>query len=193
MEDQLSAKHLLSALEKKGLISLQQARDLYANRLELLKQVERSRAKQFGAAINENRDRPFFLIDAIVSLNLKRKDNPTKTLDEDTIYKTLADRWKIPFVKIDPLRLDLNVVTTTIPISFARNHLVLPIAVVRGKLTVATPNPFNLEVLEDITRACKMQVDAVVSPGRTSSSLSKNFSVLSDPLQPLNISSPAPA
>ena len=164
MEDQLSAKRLLSALEKKGLISLQQARDLYANRLELLKQVEKRRAKQGGLAINENRDRPFFFIDAIVSLNLKRNDNPSKTLDEDTIYTTLAGGWKIPFVKIDPLRLDLNVVTTTIPISFARNHLVLPIAVSQGKLTVATPNPFNLEVFEDITRACKMQVDAVVSP-----------------------------
>jgi general secretion pathway protein E len=164
VEDRLSAKRLLSALEKKGLISLQKARDLYANRLELLKQVERRRAKQGVGAVNENHDRPFFLIDAIVSLNLKRNDNPSKTLDEDTVYKALADDWRIPFVKIDPLRLDLNVVTTTIPISFARNHLVLPIAVRQGRLTVATPNPFNLEVLEDITRACKMQVDAVVSP-----------------------------
>ena len=164
MEDQLSAKRLLSALEKKGLISLQQARDLYANRLELLKQVERRRAKHGGGAVNESHDSPFFLIDAIVSLNLKRSDKPSKTLDEDTVYKTLADDWRIPFVKIDPLRLDLNVVTTTIPISFARNHLVLPIAVRQGRLTVATPNPFNLEVLEDITRACKMKVDAVVSP-----------------------------
>jgi general secretion pathway protein E len=164
VEDQLSAKRLLSALEKKGLISLQQARDLYANRLELLKQVERRRAKHGGGAVNESHDSPFFLIDAIVSLNLKRSDKPSKTLDEDTVYKTLADDWRIPFVKIDPLRLDLNVVTTTIPISFARNHLVLPIAVRQGRLTVATPNPFNLEVLEDITRACKMKVDAVVSP-----------------------------
>lgn len=164
MEDQLSAKRLLSALEKKGLISLQQARDLYANRLELLKSVERRRAKQGGVAVNENRDRPFFLIDAIVSLNLKRNDNPSKTLDEDTVYKALADGWRIPFVKIDPLKLDLNVVTTTIPISFARNHLVLPISVGQGKLTVATPNPFNQEVFEDITRACKMNVNAVVSP-----------------------------
>ena len=141
MEDQLSAKRLLSALEKKGLISLQQARDLYANRFELLKHVERRRAKQGGGAVNENHDRPFSLIDAIVSLNLKRNDNPSKTLDEDTVYKTLADDWGIPFVKIDPLRLDLNVVTTTIPISFARNHLVLPIAVRQGRLTVATTEP----------------------------------------------------
>ena len=69
-----------------------------------------------------------------------------------------------PFVKVDPLKLDLNVVTTTIPISFAKNYLVLPVAVSQGKLTVATPNPFNLDVFEDITRASQMQVRAVVSP-----------------------------
>jgi general secretion pathway protein E len=61
-----------------------------------------------------------------VALNLKRKDDPSKTLDEDTIFQTLAEGWGIPFVKVDPLKLDLNVVTTTIPISFAKKHLVLP-------------------------------------------------------------------
>ncbi len=163
MSEHLSEKSLLTALEKKGLISFQQARDLYAKRFELVKLLERRRTKQGEAALNADRDKPFFFIDAIVALNLKRKDDPAKILDEDTIFQTLAEGWGIPFVKIDPLKLDLNLVTTTIPISFAKNHLVLPVEISQGKLTVATPNPFNLEVMEDITRACQMQVNAVVS------------------------------
>ena len=163
MSDQRSGKRLFSALEKKGLISFRQARDLYGNRVELIKQHERRRTKPGGVDFNEKQDKLFILIDAIVALNVTRKDDPSKTLDEDTIYETLAQGWGIPFVKIDPLKLDLNLVTTTIPISFAKNHLVLPIEISQGKLTVATPNPFNSEVLEDITRACQMQVDAVVS------------------------------
>ena len=164
MSDQLSEKRLLSGLEKKGLISFQQARDLYGNRFELIKQLELRRTKKGEAAFSENRDKPFLFIDAIVALNLKRKDDPSKTLDEDTIFQTLAQAWGIPFIKIDSLKLDLNLVTTTIPVSFAKNHLVLPVEISQGKLTVATPNPFNLEVMEDITRACQMQVNAVVSP-----------------------------
>ncbi len=163
MSDQLSAKRILSALEKKGLLSLQNARALYSDRIKLVQQFERRRNKQDSGGYNENRDKPFLFIDTIVSLNIKRSDNPSKTLDEDTIFQTLADGWKIPFVKIDPLKLDLNVVTTTIPISFAKNHLVLPIEINQGKLTVATPNPFNLEVMEDITRASQMPVKTVVS------------------------------
>lgn len=165
MNDMLTIKQLLSALEKKQLLSFQQVRDLYARHVELVKQHERHLKKQGDGStdIHLNPDDPFSLIDTIVSLNLKRKDDPQKTLDEDTIYKTLAKIWGVPFIKIDPLKLDLNLVTTTIPISFAKNHLVLPIEIDQGQLIVATPNPTNLEVLEDITRACQMKVNAVVS------------------------------
>ncbi len=164
MSDQLSEKHLLSALEKKGVISFPQARDLYGHRFELIKKFERRRVNHDETEFIEKRDKPFIFIDTLVALNLKRRDDPSKTLDEDTIFQTLAESWGIPFVKVDPLKLDLNVVTSTIPISFAKNHLVLPVEISQGKLTVATPNPFNLDVFEDITRACQMQVSAVVSP-----------------------------
>ncbi len=164
MTEQLSDKRLLTALEKKGLLSLPLAKKLYAGRSKLIQQYQRRRDNNQVVPMDEKRDQSFLFIDAIVAQNLKREDNPSKTLDEDLIFQTLAESWGIPFVKIDPLKLDLNLVTTTIPISFAKNHLVLPIEICQGKLTVATPNPFNVEVLEDITRACQMQVQAVVSP-----------------------------
>jgi general secretion pathway protein E len=163
VNDPLSIKRLFSTLEKKKLLSFQQVRDLYAKRFELIKQIERRHSKRGDSSTDVDRDAPFLLIDAIVSLNLKRHDDPQKILNEDTIYEALAESWGVPFVKIDPLRLDLNLVTTTIPISFAKNHLVLPLEIKQGELTVATPNPANLEVLEDITRACQMKVNAVVS------------------------------
>jgi general secretion pathway protein E len=161
--EQFSPKRILPAMEKNGLISAKQAKALYANRSKLVQQHERRLKKSGGAGFNENRDQPFLFIDAVVAQNIKRRDDSSTTLDEDSIYQILAKEWAIPFVKIDPLKLDLNIVTTTIPISFARNHLVLPIEVSQGKLTVATPNPFNIEVFDDITRACQMQVQAVVS------------------------------
>jgi general secretion pathway protein E len=61
------------------------------------------------------------------------------------------------------LELDLNLVTDTIPRSFAMKHLVLPIAIEDGCMAVATPDPFNVEAMEDISRVCHMQVKPVVS------------------------------
>ncbi|WP_231716986.1 GspE/PulE family protein [Desulfosarcina ovata] len=164
MSEQLSSKRILSVLEKSELISFAQARDFYANRFDMVQQFKRRRSKSGEPVADELRDKPFLLIDAIVSLNLKRRGDPSKIVDEDAIFQALAENWKIPFVKIDPLKLDLNVVTTTIPISFAKNHLVLPIGISQGNLTVATPNPFNHEVFDDVSRACQMRVSAVVSP-----------------------------
>jgi general secretion pathway protein E len=42
-------------------------------------------------------------------------------------------------------------------------HLVLPIEVDSGTLIVATPNPHNMEVLDDIIRVTNMRVETVVS------------------------------
>ncbi len=63
-----------------------------------------------------------------------------------------------PFRKIDPLKLDLNVVTTIIPRTFAMRHMVFPIGIKDGNITVATPNPFNFKALDDIARASLMKV-----------------------------------
>ncbi|UCH00414.1 MAG: type II/IV secretion system protein, partial [Deltaproteobacteria bacterium] len=106
---------------------------------------------------------PITVIDIISFLKLQRRDDPTRELDEEAIFQALSEEWKIGYKKIDPLKLDLKLVTTTIPRSFAMKHLVLPIAVQDGLLTVATPNPHNIEVMEDISRVSQLKVKPVVS------------------------------
>ena len=106
---------------------------------------------------------PITIIDIISFLKLERKDDPTKEVDEETMFQALAEEWRIDYKKIDPLELDLKLVTTTIPRSFAMKHLVLPVAIQDGWLTVATPNPHNLEVMEDISRVSQLKVKPVVS------------------------------
>ena len=103
------------------------------------------------------------IIDVIASLDLERADNPNKALDEEVLYQALAKEWGMPFKRIDPLQLDLDLVTDTIPRSFAMKHLVLPIAIEDGCMAVATPNPFNVEAMEDISRVSHMKVRPVVS------------------------------
>jgi len=106
---------------------------------------------------------PITIIDVIASLNLKRYDDPVNLLDEEAIYQVLSREWGISYKKIDPLKLNLNLVTTTIPRSFAQRHMVLPVAIDNGTLTVATADPFNLEAMEDIARASHLRIEPVVS------------------------------
>ena len=157
-------KEICRILLEKGLISEAQKKDILGKRPRIKQRLESSGKK--GTAIKDGAspfDVPVTIVDIIASLNLMRADDETRPLDEEIIVQTLADHWNLPYLKIDPLKLDLNLVTGTIPHSFARKHLVLPTAVQDGCLTVATPNPFNQEVLEDISRACQMKIRVVVS------------------------------
>jgi general secretion pathway protein E len=161
--DRFSPQHVCKVLLKLGLINQDQTKEIMAKKDRLLIKLEQIRAvrKSSGKGPISN---PVTIVDVITALKLERADDPAQLVDEETIYQSLARAWKIPFIRIDPLKLDLNLVTTTIPHTFARKHLVLPIEINEGCLTVATPDPFNVEVVHDIAQVTHMKVKTVVSP-----------------------------
>ena len=159
------AESVCKTLVQNKLLAANRAREILRQQDALLEKLERVREKKYGdTPAVELINNPLTIVDVISSLKLSRMDNPGLPLDEETIYQALAREWKIPFYKLDPLKLDLNVVTSSITRSFAMKHLVLPVEIKDGILTVATPYPFNLEVLDDIASATKMRVQMAVSP-----------------------------
>ena len=82
----------------------------------LLRKLEKIRAMRQASASSKGRlINPVTVVDVISSLQMERADDPSKKLDEEIIFQALAKSWKIPYRKIDPLKLDLNLVTSTIP------------------------------------------------------------------------------
>lgn len=164
IKNPFSVKNVCRTLLKSGLISHGQEKEILEKKESFTKRLEKLRAlKHANAPFGARIINPITIIDVIASLNLDRADDTTKILDEESIFQTLAKEWGIPYKKIDPLKLDLNLVTTTIPRSFAMKHLILPIAIKDGLLTVATSNPFNTEAMEDVSRASNLKVQNVVS------------------------------
>jgi general secretion pathway protein E len=164
--DKFSAENVCKILLRQGLISEIQKTEILLKKDRLLNKLEQLRAmKQTSPSSKGRRIRnPVTIIDVIHSVKMDRADDSSKVLDEETIFQALAKSWKIPYRKVDPLKLDLNIVTTTIPHTFARKHLVLPIEINDGWLTVATPDPFNVEILSDIAQVSQLKVKTVVSP-----------------------------
>jgi general secretion pathway protein E len=159
------ADKVCKLLIKNKLLAANRAKEILRQKDALLENLEKLRQKKYkDIPTVQLISNSMNIIDVIASLNLSRLDNPALPLDEETIYQALAREWRIPFYKLDPLKLDLNVVTNSITRSFAMRHLVLPVEISEGVLTVATPNPFNLEVVDDISSATKMRVQMVVSP-----------------------------
>ncbi len=86
-----------------------------------------------------------------------------KKLTEDMITEIIADDVGMPYKKIDPLKLDLDVVTAYIPRPFAQRYLIIPTEKNEGVLTVAIADPFNLEAVENLKRTKKISLDLVLS------------------------------
>lgn len=117
--------------------------------------------KQFGGRRQDDEqkaDRGFpDLVDIVASLELETQLGQGPLTDE-TIMRAVSRRVKIPFKKLDPLELDMDTVTKTIPRSFAVTHLILPVELNNGILDVVTYHPDNHHVLEDIERANQVKV-----------------------------------
>jgi len=170
MQDQkdkrFSSQNICKVLLAAKLISKEQAQDLLKkeNRVRdiLLKQVIKKNDKNLS---KEQQAALISFIDVILYFKIERKmkGQPSKKIDEDLIYHALAKAWKVPYKKIDPLKLELNLVTGTISKSFATKHLLLPLMIEEGKLIVATPYPFNYEALNDVEMVSKLKVKTVVS------------------------------
>lgn len=159
-KEAFSAENVLKILLRQKLISQLQAKDI-VKRKDFLKAQLEKRKKAFTSG--ERLKTSVSIVDVISSLNLKRMDGSQDNLDEEVIYRALSKEWGIEYRTIDPLKLDLNLVTTTIPRSFAMKHLILPVSINNGELTIATSNPFNPEILDDIERVTHMRVIPVVS------------------------------
>ena len=144
---------LIAALYKQGLLSKHTAR-------EALRDGLRERNTRKGAKASS----PFLeAVQSLVDLHLPLKEAPSKWVDEAIIMAQVAREIGIPFVSIDPLKLDLKSVTSFIPRSFALKHLVVPLGVQNGKLTIACADPFDREAIDDIARAAQLQVQPVLS------------------------------
>ncbi|SDT84445.1 GspE/PulE family protein [Desulfobacula phenolica] len=146
------------------LISTQQARDLLKNENRVKNILIKQKTNQSDKDGSKGHiAAPVYFVDVLLYMKIERKDQPSKIIDEDLIYQTLAQAWKVPYKKIDPLKLELNLVTGTISKSFAAKYLLLPLKVEEGKLIVATPDPFNYEAIKDVEMVSKLKVKTVVS------------------------------
>lgn len=101
--------------------------------------------------------------DIIIDLKIPNQKTGEGYLTEETIMRAVSDMLSIPFKKIDPLVLDIEVVTKTVSKAFAIRNLVVPIEVKNNELKVAMVDPLDSEVLDDIKKVQKLKVSPIIS------------------------------
>jgi general secretion pathway protein E len=154
----LNSNALLDILSKKGLITQKQRQFIT---LEKGKQRQKL-LKKFGTDRKFDKSFPD-LVDIIVSLKLDAGGKKETPLDEDSIMRAVSQSCGLPFKKLDPLNLDMETVTKTIPRNFAISHLLLPFNFQNGILEVAVYHPDNQTVLKDIEQANQVKVKPYIT------------------------------
>jgi len=99
----------------------------------------------------------------LASFNLEMPGTQGRVLTEDAITEALASATGLPYLKIDPLKLDLHVVTDHIPRPFALRNLIVAVGECNGVITVAVADPFNEAIIDELASARRLEIRRVLS------------------------------
>ncbi len=80
----------------------------------------------------------------------QRDEHTPLTLEFLTLW--LAERTNIPYFRIDPLKIDVGMVTSVVSYAYAARFNFLPIKVEASSITVATAEPFEKEWEQELSR-----------------------------------------
>jgi general secretion pathway protein E len=103
--------------------------------------------------------------------------------NEVQIAQAVAAHAGLPYVKINPLDLDLDVVTKGLSGPFARKHGLVAISKTADTITVAVYDPFAPFPEEDIKRVTGLEVQRVVATRTDVEGINKGFYDLKASLQ----------
>ncbi|MEZ0313179.1 MAG: GspE/PulE family protein [Myxococcota bacterium] len=157
-----SVEWLLDVLERNQIIDAEQRKSVEVQQREqrarVIKQVLGSGDLPAGAH--------YAVSPAELVASFKLADRRGGELDEDKLAQVVAAKSQLGYKKVDPLELDMQLITRTLSRPFALRHVVLPLAEGNGELTIAVDNPFDVEVIENLRRIYPGKLKRVVASKR---------------------------
>jgi general secretion pathway protein E len=104
------------------------------------------------------------LVQWLDSLHLPKANQPNSPIEEADILALISEDRNWTFTRLDPLRLNMEVVTRTLPASFAKKRLVLPLEWHESELEIVCYDPMDRELKQDLERACQARTRFSVAP-----------------------------
>ncbi|TQV86465.1 GspE/PulE family protein [Aliikangiella coralliicola] len=149
----------LSLLEKKGVLNTEQAK----------KALAKLRAKKHsGHPVNQ-----------VASLKLKSNANRNKVLTAEFLTEWFAAQNKMPYVRLDPLKINVDAVTSVMSKAFAIRHNILACEVSDKEVTIAVIDPLESSWEAGLTHILRKPIKRVFANPETIARLQNEFYNLS--------------
>ncbi|AFM35232.1 MULTISPECIES: GspE/PulE family protein [Stutzerimonas] len=102
-------------------------------------------------------------LEFLAAQQLDDLQRPGKKLDLETLTVWLAERAGQPYLRIDPLKIDVAAVTPLMSYAFAQRHSILAVAVDNSAVTIASSQPFVHGWEANLTHVLKRPIKRVVA------------------------------
>ncbi len=89
--------------------------------------------------------------------------SPKKTLNVEVLTQWLADKAKLPYMHIDPFKIDFATVTKVMSNAYATRFKILPIGVTQREVTIATCEPYVREWEPQLQQMLRKDIKRVVA------------------------------
>jgi general secretion pathway protein E len=101
----------------------------------------------------------------VVIADQKWKDprSPRKLLHLETLTQWLAEKVELPYLHIDPFKIDFAAVTKTMSSAYAERYRILPVAISTREVTIAVCEPHLREWEEQIRQVLRLEVKRVIA------------------------------
>jgi general secretion pathway protein E len=103
----------------------------------------------------------------------------SKALDVERLTEWLAARCKMPYLRIDPLKVDVGRVTEVMSINYAERRHALPIQVGLQEVSIATCEPFDIAWVAEIESHTRKAVKLVLASPQEIARYTTEFYTLS--------------
>jgi len=143
-EWQLTLDFVLAELESDGLITEAQIRELGIGR-------------GGGASASEH---PLV---RIAAQEWQCAKPPRAPLTLERLTQWLADKAQLPYLRIDPLKIDVAAVTGVVKQAYATRFKILPVAVSGDRVTIATAEPWVREWERELSGLLRLRFDRVIA------------------------------
>jgi general secretion pathway protein E len=115
---------------------------------------------------------------AVAQCKLVSHQPPHRLLTLDILTEWCAAKVGIPFIRIDPLKIDFTKVADVMSASYAARFNILPVDISATTLTVATADPFSVEWEAEIAKVSRRRIELVLAnPLDISQYISQFFSL----------------
>jgi general secretion pathway protein E len=157
----LGLEEVLELLVRHELLDEAQAREVESRATTLRSTVLKERVGSVRSQAASRYDvSPAEIVDAA---RFPHPDPKQGRIDENAVAKVLGAASGTPYLKIDPLKVDNDLVAKTLSRPYARRHVVIPLGREKDAVVLAVTDPFDTTLRESLEQLIQAPLRYVVS------------------------------